>query len=58
MHYQFSCAPELARKCEIEHWFPSGADVRAGGIRSGDYQFSGKGRFTELWGSARSRYIF
>ena len=22
MHYQFSCAPKLARKYEIEHWCP------------------------------------
>ena len=22
VHYQFSCAPKLARKYEIEHWFP------------------------------------
>ena len=28
---QFSCAPKLARKCEIEHWFPCGADGRTGG---------------------------
>ena len=27
--YQFSCAPKLARKCEIEHWCPCGADGRA-----------------------------
>ena len=31
--YQFSCAPKLARKCEIEHWCPCGADGRAGGVR-------------------------
>ena len=36
--YQFSCAPKLARKCEIEHWFSCGADGRAGGVRSRDYQ--------------------
>ena len=38
---QFSCAPKLARKCEIEHWFPCDADAddgRAGGVRSRDYQ--------------------
>ena len=29
--YQSSCAPKLARKCEIEHWLPCGADGRAGG---------------------------
>ena len=29
--YQFSCAPKLARKCEIEHWCPCGADGWAGG---------------------------
>ena len=32
--YQFSCSPKLARKCEIEHWWPCGADGRAGGVRS------------------------
>ena len=31
VQYQSSCAPKLARKCEIEHWFPCGADGRAGG---------------------------
>ena len=36
--YQSSCAPKLARKCEIEHWLPCGADGRAGGVRSRDYQ--------------------
>ena len=30
VQYQFSIAPKLARKCEIEHWFPCGADGRAG----------------------------
>ena len=30
VQYQSSCAPKLARKCEIEHWFPCGADGRAG----------------------------
>ena len=24
-------APKLARKCEIKHWFPCGADGRLGG---------------------------
>ena len=33
-----SCAPKLARKCEIEPWIPRGADGRAGGVRSRDYQ--------------------
>ena len=28
---QFSCARKLARKCEIEHWLPCGADGQAGG---------------------------
>ena len=37
--YPSSCAPKLARKCEIEHWLPCGADGRAaGGVRSRDYQ--------------------
>ena len=26
--YQFSCAAKLATNCEIEHWFPCGADGR------------------------------
>ena len=36
LQYQFSCAPKLAGKCEIEHWFPCGEHGRAGGVR--DYQ--------------------
>ena len=31
VQYQSSCAPKLARKCEIEHWLPCGADGRADG---------------------------
>ena len=31
MQYQFSCAPKLARKCEIEHWLYCGADGQLGG---------------------------
>ena len=32
VQYQSPCAPNLvARKCEIEHWFPCGADGGAGG---------------------------
>ena len=40
-----SCAPKLARKCEIEHWFPCGADGRAvyGHVIT---KFSGMGSFT------------
>ena len=38
VQYQFSCAPKLARKCEIDHWLPCGADGRASGVRSRDYQ--------------------
>ena len=30
MQYQFSCAPKLARKCEIEHWLHCGTDGRRG----------------------------
>ena len=41
VQYQSSCAPRLARKCEIEHWFSCGADGRAGG-RTG-------GRCTVTW---------
>ena len=33
VQYQSSCAPKLAGKCEIEHWFPCGADGRAGSGR-------------------------
>ena len=38
VQYQSSCAPKLARKCEIEHWLPCGAEGRAEGVRSRDYQ--------------------
>ena len=38
VQYQFSCARKLARKCEIEQWFPCGADGRAGGVRLREYQ--------------------
>ena len=31
VQYQSSCAPKLTRKCQIEHWFPYGADGRASG---------------------------
>ena len=31
VQYQSSCAPKLARKWEIKHWFPCCADGRAGG---------------------------
>ena len=53
---QFSCAPRLARKCEIEHWFPCGEDGRleAVGVRSRVQ--SGMGRFAWLWGSAKNVY--
>ena len=55
VQYQSSCAPRLARKCEIEHWFSCGADGRAGG--QAVYclvitKFSGMGRFTYPWCSA------
>ena len=51
VQYQSSCAPKLARKCEIEHWLPCGADGRAvyGHVIT---KFSGMGRFTYPWGSA------
>ena len=32
-----SWAPKLARKCEIKHWFPCGADGQALGVRSRSY---------------------
>ena len=35
VQYQFSCAPKLTRKCEIEHWLPCGADGRTGGRAGG-----------------------
>ena len=48
MQYQPSCAPKLARKCEIEHWLPCGADGRAvyGHVIT---TFSGMGKFTYPW---------
>ena len=57
VQHQCSCAPKLARKCEIEHWFPCGADGRAGCGRCTVYghvitKFSGMGRFTYPWCSA------
>ena len=45
VQYQFSCTPKLARKCEIEHWLPCGADGRV--VYSHVItKFSGMGRFT------------
>ena len=39
-----SWASKLARKCEIKHWFPCGADGRSAvGVRSRDYQFFSDG---------------
>ena len=29
VQYQFSCAPRLARKCEIERWYACGTDGRS-----------------------------
>ena len=55
VQYQSSCAPKLARKCEIEHWLPCGADGRAGGRAVYGHvitKFSGMGRFTYPWCSA------
>ena len=49
VQYQFSCAPELARKCEIERWFPCGADGWAGKRAVYGYvitKFSGMCKFT------------
>ena len=45
VQYEFSYAPKRARKCEIEHWFPCGADgqVVYGHVIT---KFSGMGRFT------------
>ena len=51
MQYQSSCAPKPARKCEIEHWLPCGADKRA--VYSHVItKFSRMGRFTYPWCSA------
>ena len=56
MQYQSSCAPILARKSGIEHWFPCGADGQAAGGRAvyGHVitKFSVMGRFTYPWCSA------
>ena len=47
--YQFSCASKVARKCNIEHWLPCGADgwslarLVYGHVIT---KFSGMGRFT------------
>ena len=39
----FPCS-QLARKCEIRHWFPRGADGwSAVGVRSRDYQIFSDG---------------
>ena len=49
--FEFSYAPKRATKCEIEHWFPCGADRQA----VYDHvitKFSGMGRFTYPWCSA------
>ena len=59
VQYQFSCATKLARKCEIEHWFPCGADGRTEGRAVYGRvitKFSGMDRFPELWGSACARF--
>ena len=48
-----SCAPKLARKCEIEPWIPRGADGRAGGVRSRDYQTLWDGQISLAIGLAR-----
>ena len=46
---------KLATNCEIEHWFPCGADGRVvyGHVIT---KFSGMGRVTKLLGSARARF--
>ena len=55
VQYQSSCAPKLAGKCEIEHWFFLWCG-RTGGQRAvyGHVitKFSGMGRFTCPWCSA------
>ena len=55
VQYQFSCASKLARKCEIEHWLPCGADGRASGVRSRDYQIFWDG-YIYLAMGLRSRF--
>ena len=58
VQYQFSCAPKLARKCEVEHWYACGEDGRSF-VRSvyGHVitKFYGMGRFTYPWCSAGAR---
>ena len=46
---------EIARKCEIKHWLPCGADGRTGGQAVFGHvitEFSRMGRFTYPWCSA------
>ena len=55
LQYQSSCTPKLARKCQIEHWLPYGANGRAGGRAVYGHvitKFFGMGRFTYPWCSA------
>ena len=55
VQYHFSCAPKLARKCEIERWFACGANGRLVVRSVYDHvitKFSGMGRFTYSWCSA------
>ena len=58
MQYQSSCAPKLARKCGIEHWFACGAHGRsAGGLAVYGHvitKFPGMGRFTYPWCTLRA----
>ena len=54
--YQSSCAPTLARKCDIEHCFCCGADGRAVYCHV-ITKFSGMGRFTYPWCSRQSSAI-
>ena len=53
MQYQASFTPKLDRKCEIEHWFPCGADGREvyGHVIK---KFSGLGRSTYQWCSTNA----
>ena len=56
VQYEFSYAPKRKEKCEIEHWFPCGADgqVVYGHVIT---KFSGMGRFTYPWCSAGALWV-
>ena len=57
MQLVFSWAPKLAKSVRVNIGCPVvRTDGRSAvGVRSRDYQISGMGRFTTLWGSAHAR---